>query len=233
MTWAVLQPVALMLIYTVIFSYIARIESDGTPYAVFAYTALLPWTTFAAGVGNATNGLVNHSGLITKVYFPRELLPLSYIIASLVDFVIAAIVLAALLFYYKISLTVNVLYVVPIVAVMMIFALAVALFLSMVQVRFRDVGVALPLLLQVWMFATPVVYPLSVVMASTKLPDWAKFMYNLNPLVGVVDNFRQVVLHGTPPNFQSLGIATAISFILLPIAYAYFKRSEATMADVI
>ena len=233
MTWAVLQPVALMLIYTVIFSFIARMPSDGTPYSVFAYTALLPWTTFAAGIGNATNGLVNHSGLITKVYFPRELLPLSYIIASLVDFVIAAIVLVALLFYYNISLTVNVLYVVPIIVIMMIFALAVALFLSMVQVRFRDVGVALPLLLQVWMFATPVVYPLSVVMSTEKLPAWAKFLYTLNPLVGIVDNFRQVVLHGTLPNFQSLGIATGISLVLLPITYAYFKRNEATMADVI
>lgn len=233
MTWAVLQPLALMLIYTVIFSHIARMPSEGAPYAVFTYAALLPWTTFSTALGNATGGLTSHAGLITKVYFPREILPLSYIVAALADFAIAAVVLAGLLLYYRIGLTANVLYVVPIVATMMTFALAVSLVLSALQVRFRDVGVGLPLLLQVWMFATPVIYPLSAVTKSAVLPAWAKTLYGLNPMVGIVENFRRVVLQGTPPDRASLGLAVGVSLVLLPLSYAYFKRTEATMADYI
>ena len=233
MTWAVLQPLALMLIYTVIFSQVARMPSEGAPYAVFAYTALLPWTTFSTALGNATNGLVGHAGLITKVYFPREILPLSYIIAALADFVIAAVVLAGLLVYYQIPLTVNALWAVPIVVTMMVFALAAALLLSALQVRFRDIGVGLPLLIQIWMFATPVVYPLSAVMESNRLPAAAKVVYNLNPMVGIVEGFRRAILQGQPPDRASLGVAVAVSLVLLPLTYAYFKRTEATMADFI
>ena len=231
--WAVLQPLALMLIYTVIFSRIARVPTDGAPYAVFAYTALLPWTTFSTALANATNALVGHSGLITKVYFPREILPLSYIIAALSDFLIASLVLAGLLVYYRIPLGPVALWAVPIVLAMMVFALAVSLFLSALQVRFRDVGVGLPLLLQIWMFATPVVYPLSAVQNSKMLPPIAKLVYGLNPMVGFVENFRRVILQGLAPDRASLGSAVAISLVLLPLAYAYFKRTEATMADFI
>lgn len=233
MAWAVVQPLALMLIYTVIFSSIARMPSEGTPYAVFAFTALLPWTTFSTALGNATNGLTGHSGLITKVYFPREILPLSYIIAALADLVIASVVLVGLLLYYRIAMTVQVLWVIPIVLVMMLFALAVSLFLSALQVRFRDVGVGLPLLLQIWMFATPVIYPLSVVMSSRRLSDGFKFAYGLNPMVGIIENFRRVVLQGVAPNLPSLGMAAGVTLLLLPLTYAYFKRTEATMADFI
>ncbi len=233
MTWAVLQPLSLMLIYTVIFSYIARMPSDGAPYAVFAYTALLPWTTFATALGNATNGIVSHAGLVTKVYFPREILPLSYILSALADFAIAAVVLVGLLIYYRIPITLNVLYVLPITLAMMVFALAVSLYLSALQVRFRDVGVGLPLLLQVWMFATPVIYPLSAVLESARVPATVKFLYTLNPMVGIVDNFRRVILQGLPPNRASLGLAVVVSVVLLPLTYAYFKRTEATMADFV
>jgi lipopolysaccharide transport system permease protein len=233
LAWAVLQPLALMLIYTVIFAYIAHMPSNGTPYAVFAFTALLLWTTFSTALGNATNGLVGHAQLITKVYFPREILPLSYVIAALADFAIAALVLGGLLFYYRIPLTAQALYVVPILLTMTAFSLAVSLFLSSLQVRFRDIGVAMPLLLQLWMFATPVVYPLSAVMRSGRLPDWTKVLYSLNPMVGIVESFRRVVLEGLPPDGPTFSIAVGVSVVLLPLAYAYFKRAEATMADVI
>ena len=233
MAWAVLQPLALMLIYTVIFSRIARMPSDGAPYAVFAYTALLPWTTFSTALGNATNGLTGHAGLITKVFFPREILPLSYIIAALADFVIAAVVLGGLLIYYRIPLTIHALWVGPIVLTMMVFSLVVSLFLSALQVRFRDVGVGLPLLLQVWMFATPVIYPLSAVMNSNRLPESAKVLYGLNPMVGIIEGFRRVVLQGAEPDLSSLSVAVIVSLVLLPLTYAYFKRTEASMADFI
>ena len=200
---------------------------------MFAYTALLPWTTFSTALGNATNALVGHAGLITKVYFPREILPLSYIIAALADFAIASLVLAGLLLYYRIPLGVHALYTVPIVLTMMVFALAVSLFLSALQVRFRDIGMGLPLLIQIWMFATPVVYPLSAVRNSAQLSATAKFLYGLNPMVGIVENFRRVVLQGLPPDRASFASAVGISLLLLPLAYAYFKRTEATMADFI
>lgn len=228
--WAVLQPLSLMLIYTVIFAYIARMPTGETPFALFAYTALLPWTSFSTALLNASNGVVSNSGLVTKVYFPREILPLSYVLATLVDLFIASIVLLGLMLYYGVALTPYALYTIPIVIVMMVFVSAVSLFLSALQVRFRDVGVGLPLLLQLWMFATPVVYPLS---ALDKLPAIWRTLYNLNPMVGVIENFRRVVLQGVPPDFTTLGISAGISLVLLPITYMYFKHAEATMADTI
>jgi lipopolysaccharide transport system permease protein len=226
-TWAVLQPLSLMLIYTVIFSHIARMPSDGAPYAVFAYTALLPWTAFSTALTAATTGITNHSDLVKKVYFPREILPISYVIAAIVDLVIASIVLTALLLYYHIPLTLNALYVFPIILVMMLFVTAIVLFFSALQVRFRDVGVGMPLLLQLWMFATPVIYPLSAV------PRNLRPLYDLNPMVGVIENFRRVVLQGVGPDFGSLLQAALVALILLPITYMFFKHVEATMADVI
>jgi lipopolysaccharide transport system permease protein len=227
-SWAILQPLSLMLIYTVIFSYIARVQTpDGVPYAVFSYVALLPWTFFSTSLTNATNGLVSHHELVTKVYFPREILPLSYVIAALFDFAIASTVLAGLMFYYRISLTLNVLYAVPIILVLTMFVTAVAFVLSATQVRFRDIGVAMPLVLQLWMFASPVVYPLSAV------PPRLRGLYLLNPMVGVIENFRRAILQGEPPDFRTLGISALIAVVLLPVAYIYFKRVEATVADII
>ncbi len=164
--WAVVQPLSLMLIYTVIFSRIARVPSEDTPYALFAYCALLPWTYFATALSTATNSLVSHFNLVTKVYFPREILPLTYVFAALIDFMVASTVLAGLMMYYHVPLTPLALYAIPIVALLTLFAVAVSLVLCAVQVRYRDVGVAMPLILQLWIFATPVVYPLSVVPAS-------------------------------------------------------------------
>ena len=225
--WAVLQPLSLMLIYTLIFSYIARMPSDNVPYAVFAYAALLPWTYFSTALVNSTNGLVSHADLVTKVYFPREILPLTYVIAALFDFMVASIVFAGLLIYYDVVLTWNALYSLPIIVVLTLFATAMSLLFSATQVRFRDIGVAMPLLMQLWMFASPVVYPLSAV------PAWLRPFYMLNPMAGIIENFRQVMLHGAPPDFSSLGIALIGSVVLLCLAYIYFKRVEATIADVI
>lgn len=230
-SWAILQPLTLMLIYTVIFSLIARMPSDGAPYAVFAYAALLPWTCYSTALTSATSSLVSHSSLVTKVYFPREILPLTYVIAAFFDLLIASVVLVGLLIYYRVALTFNVIYAVPIVIVLMIFASSMAFFFSATQVRFRDVGVAIPLLLQLWMYATPVVYPLSSVLKN--LPGPLATIYQLNPMVGIVESFRRVVIQGTSPEWHLLGIATLISLILLPVSYIYFKRVEALVADVI
>jgi lipopolysaccharide transport system permease protein len=225
--WAFLQPISMMLVFTFIFSLIARMPSEGIPYAIFAFTALLPWNYFSTSVSNATSSLVKDAQFVTKVYFPREILPITYIIAALFDFAIASTLLAALMIYYRIALTVNVLYVIPILLVLTCFALAISLTFSATQVRFRDIGMAVPLLLQLWLFATPVIYPLSAV------PERWQSFYALNPMVGVIESFRIVVLKGEPPNMSSLMFSAVVSVILLFFSYLYFKRVEATMADFV
>ena len=226
-SWAVLQPTLLMLIYTVIFSRIIRIPTDGAPYAVFAYSALLPWTFFSTAISSATNSLVSHFSLVTKVYFPREILPLTYVIAALVDFLVASVLLGVLMAYYDMSLSRYALFAIPTVVVLALFAIAVSLLLCAIQVRYRDIGMALPLLLQVWMFATPVVYPLTLV------PQRWQALYSLNPMVGIVESFRRVILQGVPPDFHALEMSTLVTAVLLPLAFIYFKHIESTVADII
>jgi len=225
--WAIVQPLSLMLIYTVIFSMVVKVPSEGAPYPVFAFTALLMWTFFSTALTGASSGLVSNTQLITKVYFPREILPLTYIIAALVDFVIASVVLVALMAYYQIMPTLMTLWVAPIVLITIMFSTAAAFLLSATQVWFRDVGLAMPLLLQLWLFASPVVYPLN------QVPPRLRSIYILNPMVGLVENFRRVIVQGTAPDLESLWVSVITALILLPLSYAYFKRMDTTMADVI
>ena len=226
-TWAILQPLAVMLLFTLVFSLIVKMPSEGAPYAAFAYTALLPWSYFSTALSNGTNGLTSNSALITRVYFPREILPLSYVIAALFDFLIASSLLLALMIYYKISLTLNAFYAIPIIFVLTLLVCAISLLFSAMQIRFRDIGVGVPLLLQVWLFATPVAYPLSAVPADLRP------LYVLNPMVGIIENFRRVILHGAAPDLSSLGIAGLTACALLCVSFIYFKRVEATIADII
>jgi lipopolysaccharide transport system permease protein len=225
LVWAVLQPLLLMLVFTVIFGFTTRMPSEGLPYAVFVYGAVLPWTFLSTAVGNGTGSLVSHAQMVTKVAFPREILPLSYVAAALADFLIASTILAGLMAYYHVPLTAQALWVLPIVVVLAGFATAVGLILAALQVHFRDVGVALPLFLQIWMFATPVVYPLSAV------PARFRWFYDLNPAVGLVEGFRRVTLTGQPPDARLLAISIVATAVLLPVAYAGFKFVEATVAD--
>lgn len=224
--WAIIQPVALMLIYTLVFSIVTRVKTTGAPYAVFAYAALLPWSFFSTAITNATNGLVSHAQLVTKVYFPREILPISYVIAALVDLLLASIVMTGLMLYYDISLTWQALWILPIVVVLTSFVSACALVFSAMQVRVRDIGMAMPLLLQLWLFASPVVYPLN------QVPERYRDLYVLNPMVGIIENFRAALL-GTPLDTRSLSISAIVAAVMLPLSYLYFKRIEATVADVI
>jgi lipopolysaccharide transport system permease protein len=226
-SWAILQPLSLMLIYTAIFSTVAQIKSDGVPYAVFAYSALLPWTAFSTALTNATNGLVSHQQLVTKVYFPREILPLTYVFAAMFDFAIGSTVLGGLMIYYRVPLTLNILYAIPVILLLIAFATSAAFVFSATQVRFRDIGVAMPLLLQLWMFASPVVYPLSAV------PAKFQFLYMLNPMAGIIDGFRRLVVQGLPPDVHTIVLASLVVAVLLPASYMYFKRVDATVADVI
>lgn len=225
--WAILQPLAMMLVFAVVFSVIVRGPVSAHPFPVFAYSGLLAWTAFASAVGSASTSLVSHASLVTRVYFPREILPMTYVAASLFDLLVASTVLAAMLLYYDVAITPAIGWVIPILMLLAGLTLAVSLALCAVHTRFRDVGVALPLLLQVWFFSSPVLYPLEAV------PDGWRAAYILNPMAGIVDGFRTAVLEGTAPDLAALGVSAAIVAVALPAAYLCFKHVDATMADVV
>jgi lipopolysaccharide transport system permease protein len=225
--WALLQPVLMMVIFTAVFSVLAKMPSDGTPYALFAYTALLPWSFFNTAVSGGTNSLVTHTQLITKVYFPREILPITYVVAALFDFAIGFVVLLGLMAWYQVPLSAQAINLLPIVALLAAWILAMSLVLAAVQVRIRDIGVALPVLMQILLFASPVIYPLSAVPAAWR--DW----YLLNPMAGIVSSFRDILLRQTAPDPYPLGMACLVTALVLPVSYLVFKHAEATMADLI
>jgi len=226
-TWAALQPLALMGIYTVIFTRVATVTTSGIPYPVFVFSGLLPWIFFSSTISNAVHGLILYPNLLTKMYFPREIIPLSYLVASLADFCVASLIMAGLMVHYRVALTWHVLYAIPIVSLLAGFAASIALFFSAVQVRFRDVGLAMPFLLQIWMFTVPVVYSLQSV------PERFRGLYLLDPISGLIEGFRVAVIHGRTPDFKTLVLSAIIVMTSGPLAYAYFKSSEATMADLI
>jgi len=225
--WAVLQPVLMVVTYTLVFALFARVPTGSTPYVVFAFSALIPWLYFSNGLSLATNSLVNNAALVLKVYFPREILPLSYIGVAFIDFCIGSIVLVVIMGCYGVRPHETLVWIFPLMAVASIFSLGAALFCSAIEVKYRDVGLAMPFLLQLWLFATPVLYPLRSVPARL-LP-----FYTLNPMVAVVDGFRSAVVLGSRPDLQLLARAFMISSLVLVFSYVWFKRAEATFADEI
>lgn len=225
--WAMLNPVALMIIFTIIFSRFAKIPSDGIPYPIFAYSALLPWTFFSTALSFAIPSLQDNKDLITKVYFPREIFPISALLAALVDFCIAAVVFVVLMFIFKVSLSFNALYIFPILLVQIVFILGLAFFLSAINVFYRDIGYALPLFIQLLMYACPIIYPISIV------PPSIRPFYMLNPMASIIDGYRRVLIQAKPPDFYYLGIAAVVSLIIFCLAYMYFKRVESAFADII
>jgi lipopolysaccharide transport system permease protein len=229
--WAVLQPLAMMLVFTLMFSLLRSAPSGDTPFPLFAYAALVPWTTFASGLTNAASALTSHASLLTKASFPREILPLTYVVAALVDVALASLLLVVLMLWFGVALTSTALWAVPAIALLALFLLGLSLFLSALQVRFRDVALAMPVVVQVWLFATPVIYPLETVRGG--LPPWLYAAYTLNPMAGIVDTFRRgVVLHQSP-DLQALATSAILTGLLLPAAYLYFKFTERTVADIV
>jgi lipopolysaccharide transport system permease protein len=225
--WALLQPLSMMLIFTLVFGRIARVPTDGVPYSLFAFSGLLLWSFVSTTLSNSTHALVSHAQLVTKVYFPREILPLSYVAAAVFDLAIGAVVLIGLLAWHGRPVTVHLLLALPIVAIAIALTTALGLALSALQVPYRDVGLGVPLGLYLWMFATPIAYPLSAVPARYHM------IFQLNPLTGIIEAFRQVVLQSAAPSPALLAVPIAATAVLLPCAYVLFKRAEATMADVI
>jgi lipopolysaccharide transport system permease protein len=225
--WAILQPLLTMVIFTMIFGNFAKIPSDGLPYPVFAFTALLPWNLFAGALNRCTLSLVGSANLITKVYFPRLIVPVSAIISGIIDFAIAFVFLLGLMLWFHIVPTWGAIALPIFLLLTLITALAVGLWLSALDVRYRDVGHAIPFLIQIWMFLSPVAYPLSVV------PEKWRLLYSLNPMVGVIEGFRWALLGKESPDFKVIAVSTAVVVALLLSGVVYFKRIERTFADVV
>lgn len=225
--WAFMQPLSLMLVYTIVFSLFTRIPSEGISYPLFVLSGILPWTFFQTALASSSQGLVSHQQMITKVYFPREIVPLTYVVSALFDLLIASIILSIMMVWYRVPLTHEALYLFPILIIEFLFASGLALFFSALQVRFRDIGIAMPLLLQLWMFGSPVVY------SFAQVPHRFRALYVLNPMAGIVENFRRVSIQGIGADLPTLCVSALVTLIILPAAYLYFKHREATIADII
>ena len=225
--WAIIQPLFTMIVFSIFFGRLAKIPSDGLPYPIFAYCALLPWQLFAHALTESGNSLVASQNLITKVYFPRLVIPISAVLAGLVDFVIAFVVLLGMMFYYGIVPTAATLTLPLFILLAIATALAVGLWLSALNVQYRDVRYTIPFLTQFWLFSTPIAYPSSLV------PEQWRPLYGLNPMAGVVEGFRWALLGTANPPGPMLAVSVAVVVALLVGGLYYFRRMEKTFADVV
>jgi lipopolysaccharide transport system permease protein len=225
--WVVIQPLLITVVFTVIFGNLARLPSDNLPYAVFAMAALVPWNFFAGAFSRAGTSLVSSAGLISKVYFPRLVVPIASVLAGLVDFAIALGVLFGLTLYFGLPLT-PALWLLPLFLILeLVIALGVSLWLSALNVQYRDVGYLIPFLAQLWFYATPVVYPFSLI------PEHWRLLTALNPMVSVIEGFRWAVLGSPPPSAAMLALSTAAAIGLLAGGALIFRGMEKTFADVV
>lgn len=225
--WAVLQPFFTMVIFSLFFGGLAKMPSDGVPYPIFAYTALIPWTFFAYGVAQASNSLVTNSNLINKVYFPRLAIPIASVLGGLIDFVPAFIVLLGMMFYYGLYPGIHVLWLPAFLLLSLITSLGIGIGLSALNVHYRDVRYTVPFLIQCWLFATPIAYP------SSLLSEPWRTVYAVNPMVGVVEGFRWALLNtGSPPG-PMIVVSSVAALTLLVSAALYFRLMERSFADVI
>lgn len=225
--WAVIQPVMTMAVFSLFFGKLANMPSDGIPYPLFAFTALVPWTYFANGLTESSNSLVSSSNLIKKVYFPRLVVPIAAVISGGVDFIIAFVVLLGMMLFYGMYPTVNVVWLPLLVLLTFVTALGIGLWLSALNVQYRDVRYTIPFLTQLWLFATPIAYP------SSLLSEPWRTLFALNPMVGVVEGFRWALLGTTEAPSPMIAVSTLATLLLLVGGAFYFRRMEKTFADVI
>jgi lipopolysaccharide transport system permease protein len=224
--WAIIQPLFTMIIFSLLFGRLAGIKSDNVPYPIFAYAGLLPWTFFSNAVTASGNSLVGSSTLITKIYFPRIIIPSAAVAAGLVDFALSFLVLIPLMFYYRISITPNLVFLPLPVLLITFLALAIGLSMSALNVKYRDIRYALPFVIQLWMFASPIIYPASMLRGRLKI------ILTLNPLTGIIENFRSALVGGEM-KWSSLAISAAITFVAFVVSAYAFKRMERTFADLV
>jgi lipopolysaccharide transport system permease protein len=225
--WAIIQPFFSMVVFTLFFGMLAKIPSDGIPYPIFNYSALVAWSYFAHAVSGSGNSLIVSTSLISKVYFPRLIVPLTPVLAGLLDFFIAFLVLIGMMFYFKIYPTPLAMLLPLLILLMMLTASGVGMFLAALNAKYRDVGYTIPFLLQLWMFASPIVYPTSMV------PEKYRFFYALNPMVGVIEGFRSALLGTTAFPVMMIAISALLSTFLFLFGLFYFKHTERHFADII
>jgi lipopolysaccharide transport system permease protein len=225
--WAVFQPLLTMAIFTLVFRNIANVSSDGFPYPVFAFAALLPWNLFSSALSRSSVSVVAESNLISKVYFPRIIIPLAATVSGIVDFAIALVMLVAMMAWYGIAPGAHLLVLPVFLGLALTTALGVGLWLSAINVRYRDVGYAVPFLVQMWMFASPVAY------SANAIPERWRLLYSLNPLTGVIEGFRWALLGIAAPDFRLMAMSAAVVSLLLVSGVVHFKRMERTFADIV
>ena len=237
--WAIIKPIALMLIFTLVKSFVG-IESGNIPYPVLVFAALMPWTFFQESASDGVNSVISNTALIKKIYFPREIFPITSVLTKLVELGINFVILAGLMVWYGMQPSIYMLWVPLIVAYTVLAALTIALVGAAVNVYFRDVGQALPVLLSLMMYASPVIYPLQLVkdklVAQQSAGEWSNALYTLytlNPLAGIIDGFQSVVLRSAHPDLSAMTPGAILVALLLPLSYLYFKRAESHFADVI
>ena len=224
--WVVVQPVSLALVFTLFFGLLVRVPSDGAPYPIFAYAGLLFWTFFSSAVASCNSSLVGSSNLINKVYFPRLLIPMSAVGARLLDFVIGSVVLVGLMAYFRVAPTWGILLVPVLVLLVTLLALGIGMWTSAINVKYRDVGVALPVVLQLGMFASPVIYP------SSLIPEAWRWLFALNPMTGIIEGFRSAIF-GSPFDWWAISVSVVITLVVLVYSAYAFRRLEKGFADVI
>ncbi|MCM3874399.1 MAG: ABC transporter permease [Pyrinomonadaceae bacterium] len=225
--WAIIQPFSTMVVFSLFFGKLAKMPSDGIPYPIFSYAALVPWTFFASGLTQSSNSLVGSSNLITKVYFPRLVIPLATVLSGVVDFVLALVVLIGMMFYYRMVPTINILWLPVFLLLALITSLGVGLWLSSLNVKYRDVRYIVPFITQFWLFATPIAYP------SSLLAEPWRTLYGLNPMVGVVDGFRWALLGTKSFPGPIVLVSAGVAILILVSGAFYFRRMEKTFADIV
>lgn len=225
--WAIIQPFMTMVVFTIFFGRLAKIPSDGIPYPIFSYAALVPWTFFANGLTESSKSLVGNANLITKVYFPRLVIPLSAVLSGILDFVIAFLVLIGMMFYYGLTPTAHMVWLPFFLLLAFVTSVGAGLWLSALNVEYRDVRYMVPFVTQFWLFATPIAYP------SSLLTEPWRTLYGLNPMVGVVEGFRWALLgtHVFPES--TIFISSLVALILVVTGAVYFRKMEKTFADVV
>lgn len=237
--WAILKPVTLMLIFTLVRSFVG-IDSGSVPYPILVFAALMPWTFFQESASDGVNSVVGNTALIKKIYFPREIFPLTAVTTKLVELGINAVILIALMAWYEMVPTIHILWAPVIIAYTVLASLTIAFVGAAINVYYRDVGQALPVILSLLMYASPVIYPLNLVkdklLVQQAAGEWSNALYTLytlNPLAGIIDGFQSVVLRGQIPDFSAMVPGAILISVLLPLSYLYFKRAESYFADVI
>jgi len=225
--WAIIQPLLAMVVFSLFFGKLAKVPSDGIPYPIFTFTALVPWTFFANALNQSSNSVVTSSHIVKKIYFPRLIVPISSTLSGLVDFIFAFVVLLVMMLYFNITPTWNIIFLPFFVLLALAAALGVGLWLAAINVQYRDVRYAVPFLIQIWMFSTPIVYP------STLLPEPWRTLYGINPMAGVVEGFRWALLGAnTAPGPMIIASSTVALAVLVGGAF-YFRRLESTFADIV